>query len=167
MRRLPLPILVLGLSLGCAANDDGDVDSAAQGWRAASAAMQQVGDDLAVSEHGGPLSVRAACPEGGEIAVVGDADLAAFSATIRFEDCGAESVRIDGELSVSGEGSAQSLTVEYVGELDFRGAVETTCVVDMTATTSTQIEGTQVSAQARLSGSICGVEANLAAHAGS
>ena len=128
--------------------------------------MQQVGGDLAVSADGDSFSVEATCPEGGEVELVGDADASSFSATLRFADCGAESVRMDGELSVSGEGSAEHLVVDYTGELDFRGAVHMSCIIDMTASTSTRIDGTNVTAQASLRGSICGVEAELAASAG-
>ena len=171
--------LLLGLSVvfvGCAAESepasDADIERASHGWRAATAAMDEaIAQRIDHEETDDGFSIRVACPEGGEDELVGVSDVqtgaegfsSTFSATFRFEACGSQSVRIDGELSMSGESSAERDAVEYVGELQFSGAVQMRCIVDLSASTSTQIDGTNVSVQSQVSGSVCGVDAELAA----
>ena len=168
VRRLGLPLSLLCLSLGCSTGaDDGDAESAAEGWRAASAAMQQAAADFdAEVEPGDTDRIDVSCPEGGTIILDGGSTDEGFDFTISFDACGTQGVRIEGELSYTGQATASSLEFEYVGELSFSGAVDLTCTIDMSGKTSTTIEGMNVSAEAELRGSICGQQAEAVASVG-
>lgn len=177
MRRFLLLSSFSCLSLACAGSaDDGDAESAAQGWRAASAAMQQAaGDFEAEVEPGDTDRIDVTCPGGGTIAIDGSVSDEAFDFTISFEGCRTQDVRIDGELSYAGEASTQAgndsatsrLDFQYAGELSFTGAVDLTCTIDVSGKTSTSVDGTNVQAEAELHGSICGHDANAIASFGS
>ena len=173
MRRIVLLSTLSCLSLACNGSaDDGDADSAAQGWRAASAAMQQAaGDFEAEVEPGDTDRLDVSCPEGGTVAIDGSASNERFDLTISFDSCRTQDVRIDGELSYTGQESFESgnesassrFEFEYVGELSFSGAVDLTCTIDVSGKTSTSIDGTNVKAEAELRGSICGHDAEAVA----
>ena len=175
VRRLVLLSSLCCLSLACASTKEGDADSAAQGWRAASAAMQgAAGDFHAEVEPGDTDRIEVGCPGGGTLVLDGAASDASFDFTIAFDACTSQDIRIDGELSYSGENRSETgdeslssaFEFEYVGELSFSGAVDLSCTIDVSGKTSTSIEGTNVQSEAELRGSICGHDAQAVASVG-
>ncbi len=168
MQRLLVFPCVLALSSACGgASDDGDRESASQGWRAASAALQSASADFqAQVDAGNPEGIDVACPQGGRVMLEGEFEPAQFDFTVRFEGCASEGVVVDGELSYTGASTASRVEFEYVGELSFSGAVQMNCPIDMSGMTETSVEGMNVSAQAELRGSICGIEAEVVASTG-
>ena len=74
--------------------NDGDAESAAQGWRAASAAMQQAaGDFEAEVEPGDTDRIDVSCPEGGTVAIDGSASDERFDLTVSFDGCRTQDVQ--------------------------------------------------------------------------
>lgn len=167
MQRLMLSSCVLVLSSACGgASDDGDRESTSQGWRAASAALQSASADFqAEVDAGNTDGIDVACPEGGRLQLGGELDPSQFDFTARFESCATEGVVVDGELSYSGQSTANRVDFEYVGELSFSGAVQMTCAIDMSGMTQASALGMNVSATAEYRGSICGIEAEAVASA--
>lgn len=141
-------------------------EEAAVGWRAAEHALQE-GQAQFTVEVGTQLEgeVWATCPQGGQIRVAGvyDDDRE-FELTTAFTDCGADGVRLDGELELSagvdvGE-DAYGAWAAFTGELVFAGEVDGACSVDMTAFWGVQDEGDVWTAGASYEGHVCGVEAS-------
>lgn len=150
---------------GCA-EDEGDVDTASEGWRAANVALaggqQQFEQEIEVGAEG---EVTASCPEGGSVRVEGRMqDEHDFSLSLAFDDCQANGVTVDGELaflaSVMATETSAEVRFEYVGHLDFSGTLDASCEVDATGYVATRTDGTESRAEAQFEGHICGVSAD-------
>ncbi len=171
MQRKVLGLLAVCALVACKDGDDGDVDTAAQGWRAASKAMQSGQQEFESKiEIGAEGTVTASCPEGGEVTVDGRMDdLTVFALNIAFDGCQSDGVRVDGELSLDAtvkttETSAE-VRFDYVGQLDLSGEVEMSCAIDATGYVAASTNGTMSSAEVRFSGRICGADANAVVRA--
>jgi hypothetical protein len=162
MRRALLLVPFCSLSLACA---DDDVGDAPDGWRAANSALQlgqsSFQSDVEIGVDG---SIDVECPDGGSIAVEGHYDSDdEFSLAVTYSDCQAEDVRIDGTLSVTGTAvvtdTSVEVSVEYRGSLQWSGAANGSCDIDMDAYVGVQSEGNGASAEVRFDGEICGHDA--------
>ena len=163
---------MLGLCFsGCSQDDDGDVDGASQGWRAASAVLADSSSEFQQSvELGSDGSVTASCPDGGNVSVQGRFDDdGTFEFDLAFEDCKSQGVTMNGGLSASASisvtGSSSEVRFDYTGHIEFTGAVELSCGIDVTGRIATSVSGGQASADAEFEGTICGVSADAAIHA--
>ncbi len=125
--------------------------------------MQGAQTDFAAEiDDGDDGDVSVSCPEGGTVRVSGTASQDGLDFTMTLEGCRSQGVVIDGELSLVGEATASGSRFQYIGELTFSGAVDMACAVDLSTKTSTSIDGMTVSAEAEVSGSICGYDASVA-----
>lgn len=165
--------LGLVLCLAACADDEGDVDTASAGWRAANLALsdgqQEFDQEIEVGVEG---EVTAGCPEGGTVEVQGRmSDAQDFSLTILFAGCQSEGIVVDGELyfaaSVQATDSSAQVTFEYVGHLDFSGEVEASCDIDATGRIAAEAMGNEASAEVEFEGHICGVSADTVVKASS
>ena len=159
--------------VACKDGDDGDVDSAAQGWRAASKAMESGQAEFESEiEIGAEGSVTASCPEGGEVTIDGRMeDLSIFELNIAFDGCQSDGVKVDGELAfdatVKTTESSAEVRFDYTGLLELSGEVEMECAIDATGYVAASTDGETASAEVRFSGSICGADASAVVKASS
>jgi hypothetical protein len=166
MQRTVFGILAVCTLVACKDGDDGDVDSAAQGWRAASKAMESGQQEFESEiEIGAEGTVTATCPEGGEVTVDGRMDdLTIFELNIAFDGCQSDGVRVDGELSldatVKTTDTSAEVRFDYTGHLSLSGEVEMSCSIDAAGYVAASSDGNMSSAEVRFSGRICGADAN-------
>lgn len=126
--------------------------------------MQRGQQDFAADvQEGEDGSITSSCPDGGSVEVAGSSTGSALDLTVVFAACKAEGIVIDGTMSVTGSSTAQRAQFQYVGAIEMRGGVDLSCTIDVEGHTETSIDGTMVSAEAALSGSICGHDATVVA----
>lgn len=164
-KRAVLGFIAVCAFIGCN-DDDGDVDTAAKGWRAASLAMEDGKDEFESEiEIGAEGEVTATCPDGGSVAIDGRMeDFTLFELNVAFDGCQSDGVQIDGTLSANAtvrttETSAE-VNFEYTGELEFTGEVEMTCSIDAVGRVAAESNGRMSSAEVSFSGRICGADAS-------
>jgi hypothetical protein len=166
---LALPLLVVG----CSSGDDGDVETAAQAWRAVNVASQPGQQEFqAAVELGTEGELKVNCPEGGSLTLDGRlSDQHDFSFNLAFDGCGANDVIIDGVLSMSASvrvsDSSAEIRFDYVGQLELSGAIEATCDIDATGRVAAETSASGSSAEVSFSGRICGASANAVVKASS
>jgi len=167
-------ILFLSLvAIGACAQDDGDVETAAQGWRAASIALDegtaQLEEQADVEGHG---DVTVGCPGGGQLHLTGTAliesgatgEHVSVAADVEFDGCAAEGVVIDGTLHVRTEvtttETSTTVDVDYDGTLQWSGEIEGSCDLDVEGQIATESAGDQFEVRVEMSGSVCGADAD-------
>lgn len=126
------------------------------------------------------VDFTAKCAQGGELSFKGELSVGAGAAVddfsnvqfvydVVFSDCEtAGDITINGDLSYSAlakalsseEESEASYTLAYTGDLEFSGAVEGSCKIDVEAAFSASSSGSQNSASYKYSGTICGFDAD-------
>ena len=164
---LSLPAL---LCLACA-GDEPVSDDVSKGWRAT---QLVTAEDQAKWQQSvdidGSLDVRFDCPDGGSYHAVGTyEDTTKFDLTMEFDGCSSGGVTIDGSLALYAEvhvdehGTRTSL--EYHGDLEWSGAANGSCAIDMTASVVVETDGADSDVDAEFHGSICGYEADAVVHA--
>jgi hypothetical protein len=172
MRHLPLSFVAVCFALvlpACA--DDGDVDgNVSRGWRATNLALGEQQDDWSTGvDAEGNLSVDAACTDGGTATIEGSYSAENdYDVSIVFAGCSADGVSISGELSLHASveitDTTTDVSVTYGGELQWSGAAQGSCSIDMTAAISTKVQGTgadtEVDVDAEFHGSVCGYDAD-------
>jgi hypothetical protein len=159
MRRCILLLPLLILPFACA---DDDVGDAPDGWRASSQALQlgQSAFETDV-EYGVDGSISVACPDGGTVAVEGhydgDDD---FALSVSYASCECHDVKIDGTLTLAGSATVTEtsveVSVEYRGTLNWSGAANGSCDIDVDAYVAVSTDGGTASGEYRFDGEICG-----------
>jgi hypothetical protein len=173
MHRTVLGLVVACAVVACKDGDDGDVDGAAQGWRAASLAMDEGQDEfVAQVEMGAEGQITATCPDGGEVSIDGRMeDLTIFALNVAFDGCQSDGVQVDGEVSfnatVMTTDTSAEVRFEYTGQLEFTGDVELSCTIDAVGRVAAETSGNRASAEVSFSGRICGADANAVVRASS
>lgn len=168
MRRALLLLPICSLCFACGEDDVGD---APDGWRAANQALSlgqaSFQSDVEVGVDG---SIEVECPDGGTLALEGTyASNDEFELSVTYDGCAGYDVVIDGTLAVTGstivtENSVE-VSVEYRGSLQWSGAANGTCDVDMDAYVGVQSSGNDASAEVRFEGEICGHDAKAVVEA--
>ncbi|MCR9159749.1 MAG: hypothetical protein ACE37F_05325 [Nannocystaceae bacterium] len=155
---------LLGAACDAESEPTTDRDSARAGWLATGHALEEAGlegvlsFDASVSEDGASAMATGTvdCPEGGTVSVEAAAEAtqsdAAADLDIRFANCAADGVTIDGGLSFSAYASETVAEVSMSGDLEFSGAAEGECALDLSLRASANGE----SASGEISGSMCG-----------
>ena len=166
-RRALFGMVALCSLLGCSeGSDTGDVESAAEGWRAANTAIAGgQAEFTAEIEDGEEGDISVSCPDGGELGLEGAQDNPSeFEFNIFFDSCMSDGVTVDGELALSGTVETTDTSVEvrfdYTGELEFTGRVEQVCAIDAVGRTKVTADGNMASAEVEFSGRICGADAS-------
>lgn len=160
---LALPFSIIGCS---SSSDDGDVESASQGWRSVSLATQSGQQEFqAAVEVGTQGELTVSCPEGGSLTLDGRiSDPNDLSLNLAFDACGSDGTVVDGLLSMSATVAVTETSAEvrfdYVGHLELSGAVELSCEIDATGRVAAQAHGDGGSAEVSFSGRICGAKAS-------
>lgn len=161
-----IPLLTLATTLAACQADGPSTDKgdAQTGWRSTSMAMQQAGvslgfDGSASADANGidaSLLGTAQCPDGGTVTLDAEGHVdpgsVVSSVDIRFEDCAAEGVVIDGTLAYDASVTETSVSASIVGDLSWSGDVEGECDIDLEASVTTK----GASASAHVGGSMCG-----------
>jgi hypothetical protein len=170
-QRTVLGFLAVCALVACKGDDDGDVESASQGWRAASKAMasgqQTFESEVEIGAEG---EITASCPEGGEVSIDGRMDdLSIFELNIAFDGCQSDGVQVDGELAfdatVQTTDTSAEVRFDYVGQLEITGEVEMSCSIDATGRVAASSNGEMSSAEVSFSGKICGADASAVVRA--
>ena len=153
--------------LGCSeGSDNGDVESAAEGWRAANTAIAGGQQEFkAEIEEGEEGDITVSCPNGGEVGLEGaQHNESEFDFNIFFDNCVSDGVTVDGELALSGAVETTDSSVEvrfdYTGELTFSGRIDEVCSIDAVGYTKVSTADNMASAEVQFSGRICGADAS-------
>ena len=175
MSQLKALIVALGsISLtACGGMSDEDID---RGWQATQAMLV-----AGAATHGQALtSVDAGtdfdmpCPGGGNASFEAQAEAsldagraeADFSYLVSFDACVVEQVQIDGSVAYASESSAElgeaSHTFIYLGDVEWSGAVEGGCPINMVGTAAAGVSSLGLSASLEFDGNICGRDADMA-----
>jgi hypothetical protein len=178
MRAISHTLVLFSLTLGGCAQDDGDIESAAQGWRAASIALDGANAELeAEADVDGHGDVTVACPGGGQLRIVGtysvesgaEGQHVAEEADVEFDGCVAEGIAIDGSLhvvaSVATSEHAVTVDIDYSGTLQWSGELEGTCDFDVEGHIATETAGGDLDVRVELSGTVCGADADAVVEA--
>ena len=146
-------LAVAFLAAACGGDDTLTREQAAQAFTSMQSAVTEVSTqaEVSASQHGGTVSVTAACSAGGHASASGQwVTDQSFSLDVTFTSCAVGNITINGDLSYAATESSTSATLTMEGHLSFSGAVTGSCGVDLTAALS--------SSTLHLSGNICGIE---------
>lgn len=165
MRKLGNALLTLAILLPACADDevDGDV---AKGWRATNLAIGgKTGEWQAQAEADGSLSGELTCPSSGKYSIEGSiTDSNTFDVSIDFDGCSADGVTISGHLAMHAEvavtDNSSRVHVDYQGELEWSGAAEGSCEIDMVADVAVAVSGNDAKVDASFHGEVCGYSAD-------
>lgn len=163
--RTAIPFLLVLLATACAEGDGStaDVDSAKSGWRSTEIALATAGIQTGWSgsatvtpdEVHGVVMGAVECEDGGSMHVDAEAEVTEEQTqgelSIAFDGCVADGVTIDGTLTYAALVTSTNVDAEMHGDLEWSGAAEGTCVVDIEAHVST--DGTVATS---VSGGLCG-----------
>lgn len=156
---LPSFLLVALPLIGCGSEDD--AADAKRAWNAMTKTIETAGNNAnALTQDQIDLTTETDvdCSGGGSAHIVDNASVAGGDVSVNwdvdYKDCIEDSVTMNGKLAyksdVLGTGDVK---LDYVGEVDFVGAYEGSCNVDM----HLSVSGSTVTA----SGEFCGYEADL------
>jgi hypothetical protein len=165
MRNLGKALLTLAILLPACADDevDGDVS---RGWRATSLAIgNQTSQWQAQADADGTLTGELTCPSSGHYTIEGSiTDENHFDVSVGFEGCTADGVTISGHLALHADvtvtDNSSRVHVDYEGELEWSGAAEGSCDVDMVADVAVSVSGNDASVDASFHGHVCGYSAD-------
>ncbi|MEO1480877.1 MAG: hypothetical protein AAFU77_02145 [Myxococcota bacterium] len=153
--------LACALVLPACGDDDLTEEEAQQGF-AAAFGVSLTGQLSITSTSADEESATVACLGGGSATLTGtsDEDGTVFNFSIRYDDCVADGITINGTITYAGSsstvGETDNVMFTMTGTLDFSGEVEGECVVDIEWESTV----TDTNASFDFSGSICGYDAN-------
>jgi hypothetical protein len=145
--------------IGCGSEDN--ADDAKRAWNAMTKPIDSAGGNsnaLTLDQIDLSTEMDVDCSGGGSAHVVDNASVSGSDVSVNwdvdFNDCVEDGVTMNGKIGyksdVLGTGDVK---LEYIGEVDFTGAYEGSCNVDM----HLSVSGSSVTA----SGEFCGFEADL------
>ena len=172
----PLKALVVALGsislTACGGMSDEDID---RGWQATQAMLiagtATQGQALTSVDAGTDFDLP--CPGGGAASFEAQAEAsedagrveADFSYLVSFDACVVGQVQVDGSLAYASESSAEfaqaSHTFVYLGDVEWSGAVEGSCPINMIGTAAAGASSLGLSASLEFDGNICGRDADM------
>lgn len=170
MRHLSFGLLALALLLPACADDGAVDDNTSRGWRATSLAIgdQQTEWGTSVDAEGN-LAAQFGCVDGGHATIEGSySDENEFDVAMTFDGCTADGVVISGSLAMHAEivltDHSSDVSIDYGGTLQWSGAAQGSCEIDMSAEVSASITGTGAQTQAdfdaEFHGTVCDYDAD-------
>lgn len=163
--RSTIPLLLAFLATACSDGNESTADaaSARTGWRSTEIALATAGIRTGWSgsatvlpdEVHGLVVGTVECPDGGSLNVDAEAEVTEgrteAELSIVFDGCTADGVTIDGTMSYAALVTTTEVNAEMHGDLEWSGAAEGTCAVDIEAHVTT--DGVSASS---VSGGLCG-----------